>query len=64
MYLPYFQIIALSIAFSCVLKRLDDEEEDTINNAVPQRDEEIDKEDDPVYQLGLYNLKYTFPTIF
>ena len=50
------QIVALAMVFSCVLKKLDeddDKEEDATANAHPEKDEEaIAKEDDPVLMLG------------
>ena len=50
------QIVALAMLFSCILKKLDeddDKEEDATANAHPEKDEEaIAKEDDPVLMLG------------
>ena len=50
------QIVALAMVFSCVLRKLDeddDKEEEAEANAHPEKDEEaIAKEDDPVLMLG------------
>ena len=50
------QIVAIAMVFSCVLRKLDeddDKEEEAEANAHPEKDEEaIVKEDDPVLMLG------------
>ncbi len=52
----FFQIVAIAMVFSCVLRKLDeddDKEEVAAANAHPQKDEEaIAKEEDPVHMLG------------
>ena len=55
-YITVLQIIALAMVFSCVLRKLDDDderEELAEANAHPEKDEEtIAKEEDPVLMLG------------